>query len=756
MGTLSIRCFGGLEAWRGDQPVDGFESRKVRALLAYLVCNRQRAFSREHLAGLFWPEKIESDARRNLRQALYNLRNVLAEPSTSGSDPVPIFTNKGGIRLAPELSCWVDVEAFDEATQQLPGESKSNAHELAGAVRLYRGDFLADISLPESVEFESWLDTERDRLREGLEGALRTLVESYMLRGEFRLGIQFAQRLVSMDPLSEEAHRYLIRLFALSGRRRRALDQYRNLAEVLRTELDVEPLDETQRLYQTILAERTPLPLANEEREPIGPLVPLVGRTKAFGQLTRVWQSMLRGSPRLTIVEGEVGIGKTRLVRSFLDAASDSREVTILTGRCSDIIPRVYQPIPTALADSLEDDLIARLPKRPVGLSSLFPDLAEPGRAENQVLPASREQLFDGVADLFEALMHPPGGRRGVARPLALFLDDLHSSTEETLDLLAYVIGRLAGQPFWVVATARLGSSVRRDLEKALALRGAVAEINGLELERLDRNAMAEIAAWLVRPEDAAILEGLLVKFSGGLPFHIAELVNFLWDQDALIAAEGGRWRLVDRMPEAVGVGNLSRMLGRRLARLPFSTRRLATLAAVIGQDFEPELIRRTADEHPTVVEVGLEIMLERWILRQNADRWTTSGRQRDIVLWSHGARQGSFDFSHKRTREVIYRSVSDGRRRLIHGQVADALEALHGGDPDEASGLLAFHFEQAGEWDRAARYAKKAADRARSVFACGVADHFDAMCKRVGESARIDPMASRRVEPETGSFAVP
>ena len=430
--------------------------------------------------------------------------------------------------------------------------------------------------------------------------------------------------------------------------------------------------------------------------------------------------------------------------------------MTILTGRCNDVVPRPYQPFDKVLGALLDDEsAVDRLPPTARFLGRWLPELASPHGAGRLAETATREQLFEAVRDLLDAQMRSPRVG-GPDRPLVMLLDDLHSASRESLDLAAFLLAQLAERPLWILATARDGASVEHWMLKAFGSVGAGSVVTSLELGRLDRAAMHEVASWLVGAEEAEPLTDLLWEQCAGLPFHIAELVNFLWDQNVLVAAGGGRWKLAMPAPASLAEGDLRRMLGKRLARLPFSTRRLATLAAVIGQEFEPALIQRTADEHPSVVDVGLEIMLERWILRQNADRWTSNARQRDIVLWTQGARQGRFDFSHKHTREVIYGSVSEERRRLIHGQVAETLLAMHGHALDSVCDQLAFHFEQAGDWERAERYARHAAARARTLFATDVAVHYDAMVRRLCDYQETDPLAAQRIEPETGTFAVP
>ena len=112
--------------------------------------------------------------------------------------------------------------------------------------------------------------SEQERLREAAVDSFRTLIESYLRRGEYRFGIQFARRLLAIDPLSEEAHRSLMRLYALSGRRSRALRQYEILRNLLSSELKVEPLRDTRELHQSIL-DQTVSPATGMDREgPVG------------------------------------------------------------------------------------------------------------------------------------------------------------------------------------------------------------------------------------------------------------------------------------------------------------------------------------------------------------------------------------------------------------------------------------------------------------------------------------------------------
>ncbi len=172
---------------------------------------------------------------------------------------------------------------------------------------LYRGDFLQGFQIKDSDEFEYWLAAEQERLREKAVAALRMLIDGYLERGEHRAGIQYAQRLVAIDPLSEDAHQKLMRLYSLSGRRSRALAQYEDLASVLRRELDVEPMPETIALQQRILRQESSHPLGTGSGEEGGPVIPMAGRDSDYGQLDRSMQSALAGKTAAQLRRGRAG-----------------------------------------------------------------------------------------------------------------------------------------------------------------------------------------------------------------------------------------------------------------------------------------------------------------------------------------------------------------------------------------------------------------------------------------------------------------
>jgi DNA-binding SARP family transcriptional activator len=714
LSKIRVRLLGGFEVWAGERQIAGFESQKVRALLAYLVCNRRRTFSRDHLAGMLWPERDGDAARHTLRQAVYNLRSKLPDAGAL------LQVNNLEIGFVPRADLWLDVEAFEESLRLGMGRTVDPQH-LSAAVQLYRGELLAGFFVKDSPDFEDWMVAEQVRLRDATVEALHHLIESYRRRGEYRFGVHYARRLVAIEPLSEEAHRELMRLCSLAGQRSRALAQYEELLTLLHDELGVEPLAETRRLYESILAEAAREEIVTDPEEPIGPIIPLAGRSGAFVQLREGWSKALSGQAHLTVVMGEKGIGKTRLIKSFLDGVTSTRHCGVLKGRCYELSPLLaYRPFIEVLRGALAEEadgagqvlaaasgeVLEDLSRLVPELRDLRPDLGEPAPLAGA---EGRRRLFASVHRFLEGLC-----RNG--DPLILFLDDLHLADRDSLDLLAFLLAKLEG-PIWTLAAFQPDEmEVDHPLSQILRRGEKEGHVTRVMLEPLVLPMLEEIAESLVGEPRAAELAGFLTERSAGLPLVVSELVNYLWDEGILVTQETGRWTLTRALREVEVPEDLDELIQLRIRRLPNSTRRLASLAAILGQTFEVQLLQEAADEHAKVVEIGLEILLKRWLIRQFAYFWTDRrGDEEQVVIWARGARRGSFELAHGRTRAAIYGELNPLRRQAMHAQVAAALEKLRGPRDCET---LAFHYTVANQWEKALPHLQRSIDRALAVGA--------------------------------------
>jgi DNA-binding SARP family transcriptional activator/pimeloyl-ACP methyl ester carboxylesterase len=215
-------------------------NKKAQALLAFLALNPGH-HSRERLAGLLWPDSSDEAARQSLRQCVSALRRDLAE--------LPLAADHDQIGL-PSGAVTTDVDDF---TKALAEPSTAN---LKRAASLYRGHLLDGLNARSEL-FDEWLRGERTQLRAVAVSAFRALLQELETAGAREDAIALAHRLLAIEPLQEEIHRALMRLYVDAGQTALALRQYQRCETVLRKDLDVEPDQQTRALYQDLLRLRT-------------------------------------------------------------------------------------------------------------------------------------------------------------------------------------------------------------------------------------------------------------------------------------------------------------------------------------------------------------------------------------------------------------------------------------------------------------------------------------------------------------------
>ncbi len=308
---LRFNLFGSPQIHYQGQPLTGFVSTKVRALLIYLAVTG-RPHSRDHLAELLWADTPAS-TRPNLRKALSNLRQLIGN--------LLIEDAKESIALNGE-QVWVDVVEFGRLSSQ------GAAPE---AVSLYQADFLTGFNLSLSYEFEAWALSEQSRLKSQMVELLRSLATNHESRNTLSQAILTVRRLLDLEPWHEENHRWLMELLAKDGQRSAALAHFEVCKRVLKEELDVEPSAETVRLVEEIQKKSQKhhgatnhILNGNSEEDHTqvlrkqlnrssklpASMTPLLGRSD---DQQRVAELLTESAYRLVTLIGPPGIGKTRL-----------------------------------------------------------------------------------------------------------------------------------------------------------------------------------------------------------------------------------------------------------------------------------------------------------------------------------------------------------------------------------------------------------------------------------------------------------
>ncbi|NOZ71794.1 MAG: AAA family ATPase [Chloroflexi bacterium] len=712
---LVLHTLGQLQILWNNQPVTGLKLRKDQALLIYLAMNAG-PIDRSRLAGLLWGGTTTPRARRNLRHALWNLRRSLT--------PDLLSDDRLAVGLNPAIPVWLDAGAFSTAItlgrqSQQAGDMATAISHFSTAIDLYRGDFLEQFEVAESMEFEEWAARQRARLREQALTTLSHLINYWSQRGIYPKALEYARRQVTLEPLWEEAHVRLMALLARTGQRDAALSQYETCRHLLAQEMGLAPLEETTALREriargegfgeqkTVISQPTPIPFS--------------GRQEEHATLVAWWEQARQGKGKLALIAGEAGVGKTRLMEEVSRHATLEGAV-LLPGRCYEFGGSVpYQAIAEALRSYLrrmapaekKDHTLqpsASLPEAfsPVWLaelSRLLPEVRQLWPELPDPLPVSggetaRQRLFDAIAHFLQALTTKKAYAY-VDRPLILFLDDLHWADASTLDLLHYLLRQLHGTPIWIVGTYRpeevgpdhLLTRLRQGLNRDHL-------VNHLSLPPLSAVAVTDIAQSLVKGEAGVSLGDFLYHESEGNPFILVEMVYSLQEQGALVGDEYGHVCWHGPPATTILPGSVQDVILQRVGRLSPPARRLLTLAAVIGHHFDDALLRSAARDDVAMVSGSLEEWLARHLVRPEP------------------ASPGRYDFSHDKIRATVYETTDSGQRQLLHRQVGEALEQASGLANKERISLLAYHWRKAGDSDKAVPYLLQAGDQARLLHA--------------------------------------
>jgi predicted ATPase/DNA-binding SARP family transcriptional activator len=327
---LSIGLLGSFEVTFDGSPVTTFESVKVRALLAYLAVEAGRPHSRAFLAELLWPSLPAATALTYLRHVLAKLKEAIPHtpPNIVGrlqaaalAEPPFLLITRESVAFHAESKYWLDVAAFTALlhactthAHRHPETCRSCARRRAEAAALYRGDFLEQIVLGDSVAFEEWAAIKRERFRQQTLDALAHLTAFSVRHGAYQQAQHTAWRQMDLDPWEDAAAQQLMHVLWQGGQRAAALQHYARYRQALENELGVEPSAETTALFERIRAAAMPPPPHDSPAPSVHTLpaqtTRFIGREAEQAQLADLLQEPIY---RLITLSGAGGIGKTRL-----------------------------------------------------------------------------------------------------------------------------------------------------------------------------------------------------------------------------------------------------------------------------------------------------------------------------------------------------------------------------------------------------------------------------------------------------------
>ena len=690
MAPIRIHLLGGFLLEHDGRNMPPIPSAAGRSLFAYLVTNRDRRHTRDLVAGTFWPDLPEQGARRRLSQAWWQIQTSLQDVKTG--QPFIEATLFDVAFVADDY--WLDIAEFDRnittAARQSVARDPAESGSLEQAVDLYRGEFLAGF-------YDDWTHFERERLRSQYLVSLERLIALHKSRADYETAQYFARRLSLHDPLRESAHREVMRLSFLLGHSNEALRHYERCAEILAEELGRRPSPETEelRIHIAQMREKGETPFAPTINSPLlnaAQRIPLVGRTEERGSILRRMEDTLHGRGGVILVEGESGIGKSRLVEELIDDAQ-WRGLSPLLATCSEAeLLHPLQGLRRALQSGLTrlrfDQLQAVLHRNTLAeLAELVPQIR--GWLNDSGIPArggdanSLEQHLHTIRSALFALAD--------LNPIVLFIDDAQWLDEESAAVLAELAPDIADHGLLIQLSYR-DSEVRDrpvlwqrllDIDaRTNTHRIRVIALDLVESGRLVEESLGETKA------DPDLVEGLYLE-TGGNPLFILESLR-AWHENTL---EGLGHERLERKLTLQPTSGVTSVISRRLQSLSTQARAVLEATAVLGGQARSRLVAAMTGLPIATTVQSVTDLVRRGLLRENVE---------------------GYEVPHDQLRRVVLGGMDSEMLRAIHERAANAIETEQ---PDLIEDL-AYHFSAGQIADKAYGYSLRSARRAAALGA--------------------------------------
>ena len=525
---------------------------------------------------------------------------------------------------------------------------------------------MSGFALRDAAGFDSWMMAVSERLRRVAGAAFDRLAAAHAAAGDYPRAIATSERRLELDPLHERAHRHLMLLHAWSGDRAGAVEAYRRAVAILDTELGVPPLEETTDLYEAILSEDLPRAPAvartppTESRPVAQP--PLVGRALELGRV----QAVLDTGVGVVLVEGPAGSGRTRLLAEVAATAAATGR-TILSARAHRAESAVpYSVVHTAVSEALADEAartrIDRLPAAVLAEAArLFPALSPVGTASRHA--AAKTRFLDALMEVIGALDRP-----------VLIIDDLDLVDQASAEFIGFLARRAADAGVVLIVAAAPPSP--------LATNGIIANLISDLREMGERVVLgplgvAEVAV-LIRSAGVDTSAEAVLAETGGSPLLVTEHLDRLRSGS-------------DRVPDAVR----RHVLG-RVATVGEAAGQVLTAAAVLGEEFDADLIAEVSGRSAEETDLALDELVRAGLLDERGD--------------------GRMSLVHKNLVEVVISQATRARRRSLHRRAATAM-TTRGIDAGTLASV-AYHHAGAGNDGEAAIAYRRAGEAAAAVFA--------------------------------------
>ncbi len=676
-------------AFENGRPLSHALGGKALALLAFLALE-PKEHTREELASLLWGESPEVEARASLRQTLMQLRTVLGDV---------VRADRRLVVLGGPMEC--DVLRF----------SRLATEDARAAASFDIPRFLAGFSVRHAPRFDEWASDTRASLLHRYTELLGTLSREAMGQWRWRDAVDYAERWLACDPFSDEAIRMAVEARYLAGDRGAALARFAEYRGLLERETGYEASRDLLNLVRRVESDvgRAKVRPVSDEWYARAPSFEssLIGRQEQWVRLIQQWKLAKKGDGRVVLLDGEAGVGKSRLSEEFLRwVVADGG--TALRGRGYDAHAGVpYAPLVEAFEGLLNaPGLAGTSPEWLAYAARLLPELRRrfPNLADVSSAPDSTEgwRLFEGIAQLLISVAGE--------RPVLVAIDDLHWLDEDSCNLLRFLMRRTEQAPVMWLGTLTLGD-LEREAPAARLCRVVRAKPNATTLvvaplSEADVWSLVREMGHLSTPNGGKRFAAQVHRVTGGNPFYVVELLKTMFAQGLLVVEADDPTREWKAALAALETGRefpVSRtvrdVIAERIARLPTELGEiLITVAVAGGTGCRPGVLSHVHGISRLHAAAVCDALVDRQLLVEEG---------------------GSYRCAHPVIAHVVRDGLSPARRSEVHRALAVTLERdLTTASRAGMAGEIARHADHGDEPRLAYLYALQASEAAVERFA--------------------------------------
>jgi len=798
---LEVRLLGQLRVTLDGEIVE-IASRPAQSLFAYLILNPGTDHRREKLAGLFWPDSSESNARNNLRQALWRVRKALKEDE--GAEGGFILADSFTLAFNPQATYWLD--AADLERDLSPDKTTEDLIEI---VSLYGGELLPGF-------YDDWVILERERLQACFERRMQGLMECLVGEKRWHEVLEWGERWIALGQVPELAFRALMIAHGGLGDTSGVVSIFQRCVEVLASELAVEPSEDTKEVYERLSSGEKFFGLYPFEEAPTAqlmeafPALPepqppafldaeleirekavevFVAREAELERLQGFFQEVLEGKGRVVFITGDAGSGKTALMHEFARRAQESnRDLRVTFGDCNALsgIGDPYLPFRDSFGmlcgdleskyegGQLRQEQVQRLwTSLPLTIQSVVkdgPDLIHSFISGTALLAFGKaynpektgwlrplEELIQGRAiqlgstgieqkDLFNQYTKVLQAI-STQHPLLVLLDDLQWADAGSISLLFHLGRRIEESRILILGAYRPTELSTPTEGETHPLGKVIAEFKRnfgdiqVDVGAVQHEESRRFVDDLLDTEPNRLDETFreaLYRRTDGHPLFTIELLRAMEGRGDIVQDQEGFWM------EATGLdwdrlpARVEGVIEERVGRLDENLQRLLTVASVEGEEFTAEVLAGALNLEVKEVVKDLSHQLDKQHRLVSAQGVQRMGEGRLSI----------YRFRHTLFEKHLYNQLDPVERINLHEEIGSLLESFFGAQVDEAAVALSRHFDEAGIPDKAVAYYEKAGNRAKRLSADEDAiSHF----KRGIELLQRLPDSTERAQRELG-----